>query len=93
MEIGVARHITSPANDDSVPGNRHTAVPGSYRGAKSRVPVRESRTDDLSPTRAGRERTLVDCSRTWGSLSFLDGPRSKPYTALLVSPVPAEFPD
>src|SRR5579863_4440145 len=54
----VGRQATSPANASSVPGNRQTAMPGSSAAAKPRVPVPKSRVISLSPTFAGRERTL-----------------------------------
>src|SRR5271155_3242409 len=52
------RQATSPANASSVPGNKHTAIPRSSESAKPRVPVPKSRVTSLSPTFAGRERTL-----------------------------------
>jgi hypothetical protein len=54
----VGRHATSPAKASSVPGITHTASPGSSAAAKPRVPVPKSRVASLSPTFAGRERTL-----------------------------------
>src|ERR1700735_1744243 len=54
----VGRQATSPANASSVPGNRQTAMLGSSAAAKPRVPVPKSRVISLSPTFAGRERTL-----------------------------------
>src|SRR5512136_3253375 len=54
----VDKHATSPAKASSVPGITHTASPRSSAAAKPRVPVPKSRVTSLSPTFAGRERTL-----------------------------------
>src|SRR5262249_39111061 len=52
------RHATSLAKASSVPGRMHTANPGSSDAEKPRVPVPKSRVTSLSPTFAGRDRTL-----------------------------------
>src|ERR1700691_615868 len=54
----VDRRATSPLKANSVPGITHTANPKSSAAAKPRVPVPKSRVTSLSPTFAGRERTL-----------------------------------
>src|SRR5258705_13188173 len=52
-------HAISCAKASSVPGMTHTASPRSSAAAKPRVPVPKSRVTSLSPTFAGRERTLL----------------------------------
>src|ERR1700687_5125817 len=52
------RHATSLAKASSVPGRMHTANPGSSDAENPRVPVPKSRVTSLSPTFAGRDRTL-----------------------------------
>src|ERR1700691_3902224 len=52
------RQATSPENASSVPRIKHTAIPRSSEAAKPRVPVPKSRVTSLSPTFAGRDRTL-----------------------------------
>src|SRR5215467_16063468 len=52
------RHATSLANASSVPGRIHTAKPRSSDAENPRVPVPKSRVTSLSPTFAGRDRTL-----------------------------------
>src|SRR5215813_11226244 len=52
------RHATSLAKASSVPGRTHTASPGSSDAENPRVPVPKSRVTSLSPTFAGRDRTL-----------------------------------
>src|SRR6478672_7258467 len=57
----VDKHATSPAKASSVPGITHTASRRSSAAEKPRVPVPKSRVTSLSPTFAGRERTLWRC--------------------------------
>src|ERR1700760_945508 len=52
------KQATSQAKASSVPGLKHTAMPRSSTSAKPRVPVPKSRVTSLSPTFAGRDRTL-----------------------------------
>src|SRR6266568_2791942 len=52
------RHATSLAKASSVPGRMHTANPGLSDAENPRVPVPKSRVTSLSPTFAGRDRTL-----------------------------------
>src|ERR1700745_3002385 len=52
------RQVISLATASSVAGIKQTAVPTSLTSAKPRVPVPKSRVTSLSPTLAGRDRTL-----------------------------------
>ena len=51
--------LTSLAKANSAPGNTHTAKPRSSEAANPLVPVPKSRVTSLSPTFAGRDRTLL----------------------------------
>src|ERR1700734_792088 len=52
------KQATSRAKASSVPGIKQTAMARSSTSAKPRVPVPKSRVTSLSPTFAGRDRTL-----------------------------------
>jgi len=54
----VQEHMTSRANDNSVPGRTQTTTFESSDAANPRVPVPEERVVSLSPTFAGRDLTL-----------------------------------
>jgi hypothetical protein len=53
----IGKRVTSPANDNSVPGKTQTATLASPGAANPRVPVPKSRVVSLSPTFAGRDLT------------------------------------
>src|SRR5262245_49098716 len=73
------RHATSLAKASSVPGRTHTASPGSSDAENPRVPVPKSRVTSLSPTCAGRDRTLWRLKSHIGE-SFLPSLTTQPHS-------------
>src|SRR5271157_1971752 len=73
----VGKHVTSPAKAISVPGITHTANPRSSAAEKPRVPVPKSRVTSLSPTFAGRERTLWRLKSHISRTPLLEAPSAR----------------
>ena len=81
----VDRRATSPLKANSVPGITHTANPRSSAAAKPRVPVPKSRVTSLSPTFAGRERTLWRLKSHISRTPLLEAPAAHQILARLRS--------